>query len=108
MLHCMDGSDLWWNLSPRLRAEHAEKSRRDTAIAAKVKRLERQFRPEVIGGMLALVEVIDRQMPHQRDRKAQGSFCGPAAAKPRPKRRIASRPFPKAQRPMRWKDAPRP
>lgn len=38
-LHSLGGSDQWWNLDPRLRPAHAEKSKRDTSIAAKVKRL---------------------------------------------------------------------
>lgn len=39
VLHAHSGSDDWHNLTPLLRAVHREKSRRDTAIAAKVKRL---------------------------------------------------------------------
>ena len=108
ILHAHGGPDEPWNLRPLKVAEHAEKSRRDTAIAAKIKRLERQFRPEVIGGIVALVEVMDRQVPRQRDRKAGGAFSAPAAAKPRTRAKIASRPFPKARRPMRWRDAPCP
>jgi hypothetical protein len=44
MLHCHEGPDAWWNLDPVLVPVHREKSRRDTAIAAKVKRLiDRQW-----------------------------------------------------------------
>jgi hypothetical protein len=39
ILHTHGGSDDWWNLTPMLHDEHREKSRRDTAIVAKVKRL---------------------------------------------------------------------
>jgi hypothetical protein len=39
VLHAFDGPDRWWNFTPMLRAPHREKSRRDTAIVAKVRRL---------------------------------------------------------------------
>jgi hypothetical protein len=39
VLHAHDGSDRWHNLDPKLVATHREKSARDTAIVAKVKRL---------------------------------------------------------------------
>ncbi len=108
VLHAHGGPDTWENLDPKLKAPHREKSRRDTSIVAKTKRLQRQFRPEVIGGMLALVEVMDRQMAHQARGTVQDAVSVPAAAKPRPKRKLASRPFPKRQRPMRWRHAPCP
>ena len=38
-LHSLGGSDRWWNLDPKQRPAHADKSRQDTSIAAKVKRL---------------------------------------------------------------------
>jgi len=38
-LHALGGPDTFWNLTPMLRAPHREKSRRDTAIVAKVRRL---------------------------------------------------------------------
>jgi hypothetical protein len=91
VLHCMDGSDAWWNIDMKLRPAHAEKSRRDTAIAAKVKRLERQW---LNRGVLSLAEVIDRQIPRQAHRKAAGWFSGSGATKYRPKRKIQSRGFP--------------
>lgn len=40
VLHALGGSDFWWNLHPTLRMQHREKSRRDTSICAKVKRLQ--------------------------------------------------------------------
>jgi hypothetical protein len=39
-LYSLGGPDLWWNLDPKLRPAHAQKSRGDTSIAAKVKRLQ--------------------------------------------------------------------
>jgi hypothetical protein len=40
VLHALDGTDDWWNLDPKEVASHKEKSRRDTSIVAKVKRIE--------------------------------------------------------------------
>lgn len=94
----------WSNLDPMLRASHAARFGQDAAAIAKVKRLQRQFRPEVIGGLVALVEVIDRQMPRQARRTVAGAFSATGAIKPRPKRKIAQRrsPWPaKGSRPMR-------
>jgi hypothetical protein len=42
ILHAHDGPDRWWNLTPMLRTAHREKSKRDVAIVAKVKRLQRK------------------------------------------------------------------
>ncbi len=42
VLHALDGSDLWWNLDPKIIAPHLEKSRRDTSIVAKVRRIEKE------------------------------------------------------------------
>lgn len=39
ILHALGGSDRWWNIYPMLREPHQEKSRRDTAIVAKVRRI---------------------------------------------------------------------
>lgn len=39
VLHALGGSDEWYNLDPKLNAPHREKSRRDTAIVAKIKRI---------------------------------------------------------------------
>lgn len=41
VLHALGGADEWWNFTPMLRAPHREKSRMDTAIVAKVRRIER-------------------------------------------------------------------
>ena len=43
VLHAQGGSDEWWNLDPKLKAVHREKSRRDTGIVAKGKRIERKW-----------------------------------------------------------------
>lgn len=40
ILHAVEPIDDHWNLTPRPLKEHAEKSRRDTGIVAKVKRIE--------------------------------------------------------------------
>jgi len=39
VLYALGGSDLWWNLDPKLLIIHREKSRTDTGIVAKVRRL---------------------------------------------------------------------
>lgn len=39
ILHALGGSDRWFNIYPMLREPHKEKSRRDTAIVAKVRRI---------------------------------------------------------------------
>jgi hypothetical protein len=105
--HALGGSDAWFNLHPLPRKAHAERFGQDAAAIAKVKRLQRQFRPELVGGMVALVEVMDRQIPRQGRREGAGARSG----KPKPKQRISqrARPWPpRGSRPMRWKDAPWP
>ena len=42
VLHAQGGADNWWNLDPKQIAEHREKSKRDTAIVAKSKRIVRK------------------------------------------------------------------
>lgn len=42
-LFALGGSDAWWNIDPKLRPAHAEKSRRDTGVVAKVKRLQAKY-----------------------------------------------------------------
>jgi hypothetical protein len=41
-LHALGGKDKWWNLWPMLVAAHKTKSRRDTSIVAKVRRIEKE------------------------------------------------------------------
>lgn len=51
VLHALGGADLWWNIDPKLAEPHRIKSRRDTSIVAKVKRLEpahEEFRRKVL------------------------------------------------------------
>lgn len=43
-LHAQGGSDAWHNLDPLLKPAHREKSRRDTSIVAKGKRIEPAWR----------------------------------------------------------------
>lgn len=78
VLHSMGGSDLWWNLTPMLRELHREKSRGDTSIAAKSKR------------------IIKENAAHA-ERKAAKAAGQPT---PRRKRKIPGRPFPKIYRPI--------
>lgn len=42
VLHALGGSDKWFNLDPKIIAPHREKSRRDTSIVAKVRRIEKE------------------------------------------------------------------
>jgi hypothetical protein len=99
-LHCFEEPhrDEWHNISPMLRGPHKEKSRQDTAIAAKVKRLQNQFLDR---GVMALVEVMDRQMACQPRRTGRGSFSGSGATKPLPKPKRSRWPK-KGSRPIRW------
>lgn len=85
----LGGGCEWHNLHPMTRPAHDARFAADVAAIAKVKRL---------ASVMAMAEVIDRQMPRRPQRTGRGAFCGPAAGKPRPKRKIASRPFPKRQR----------
>ena len=80
-LHCFEepDRDRWFNLDPKLIATHREKSRRDISIAAKVARLRQRYRPAE-----KVIEDLE-----------------PVLSNGRPKRKIASRGFPKGRRPMR-------
>lgn len=73
-LHALDGADAWWNLDPKLRGPHREKSRKDTGIVAKVRRLSAEhddFRKRVL-------------RPDKRKRKTVSKW---------PKRKLQSRGF---------------
>lgn len=76
-LHAIGGSDLWWNLDPKEVAPHREKSRGDTSIVAKSKRIRR------------------KQAEHQ------AVMAGEPIIRPRRKAKIAARPFSKQHRPLR-------
>lgn len=43
VLHALGGSDLWWNLDPKMVEIHREKSKRDTSIVAKTKRIDKKW-----------------------------------------------------------------
>lgn len=47
-LHSFGGSDEWHNLNPILAAPHREKSKIDTAIAAKAKRIDIKYGPAIL------------------------------------------------------------
>jgi hypothetical protein len=100
-LHCFEEPrrDEWHNISPMLRGPHKEKSRQDTAIAAKVKRIQRK--QGLSAGFMALVEVVDRKMARQPRRMGRGSFSGSGATKPLPKPKRSRWPK-KGSRPIRW------
>ena len=96
-LCALGGSDLWWNLDPKSKAEHREKSRRDTSIVAKVKRIQRKTgvdveykaMPEGDGGFIVSPEfstaVMEKMFRETWGRKWRS-------------RKIKSRPFPMPRR----------
>jgi hypothetical protein len=73
-LHALGGSDHFTNLTPMPFAEHREKSRRDTSIVAKVKRLRTDWQG------FKLLSVKKAEAKYKRVYKW-------------PKRKIPSRPF---------------
>lgn len=78
-LHALKGADVWWNLDPLLRGPHREKSRKDTTIVAKVKRLSTEhedFRKRVLS-------------PVKTKRKTVSKW---------PKRKLQSRGFPRRRK----------
>lgn len=95
VLHTHDGSDEWHNLTPMIRAEHREKSRKDAGIVAKMKRLCRAQKNGVKAGIYWADQVK--------------TFAETNVKKKRPSRRIAQRanPWPpRGSRPFRKKLAP--
>ncbi len=65
VLHAHDGSDKWWNLDAMQVHLHREKSRRDTSIVAKVKRLRRA--PQAVAGKPKLAKGgVDAPRPRRR------------------------------------------
>ena len=52
ILHAFDGEDRWWNFTPLPKEVHLQKSRLDTAIVAKSKRITRE-QEEIRRRMLA-------------------------------------------------------
>jgi hypothetical protein len=83
VLHSHGGSDLWWNLDPKSKSSHREKSRRDIAIVAKVKRLSVRERDRVW-----------MQWWHH-ERKTLEKIESPPTKRSWPKRKLRNRPFPK-------------
>lgn len=85
ILYAIEPNDSFWNLVPTLISEHREKSKRDTAIVAKSKRIVRK-----------------RAAHHARMGASTDSFADLDRAMGflARKRRIPSRPFPKIKRPM--------
>jgi hypothetical protein len=74
VLHAHDGSDDWHNLDPKLKAVHREKSRRDTSVVAKVKRL--RAAPVVAAGkpkpVVGSQARVDGKLAIGRPRRAWG------------------------------------
>jgi hypothetical protein len=88
-LKAWGGPDVWWNLNPRLKADHKTKSRLDTKRAAKVKRLERD-QIEFRGRMLRQYETVLVKNKHKWPTRkimsraaARGGHRGPRDGAPR-------------------------
>jgi hypothetical protein len=79
ILHAHRGPDRWWNLTPMLKANHREKSKRDTSIAAKVKRLR------------------DKPWSHHKPGEAIKAFRYVTGKRKRPRRRLRGRGFDKSR-----------
>lgn len=80
-----NGSDKWHNLDPKLKAPHREKSRRDTIIVAKTKRLAAKTAERPATGLRSpLIGLTPSGLVQAAD--AQNALSG------RPKRKIPSRP----------------
>jgi hypothetical protein len=103
-LHCFGGSDLWWNLDPKSKAAHREKSRRDTGIAAKVRRLSAR---EQVRAWIQ--ERLSPEMQHRvavmamaNEQLEAKALCAEMLEKKGkrkwPSRKIENRPFPKGKR----------
>jgi hypothetical protein len=78
VLFAFSGADKWWNFTPMLRAPHREKSRRDTAIVAKVRRLsanEEDFRRRMLKPNKPRV-TRDGRWPRDRKLRSRSNFEG--------------------------------
>ncbi len=82
IFHAIGGTDAWWNLDPKIRAIHREKSRRDTSIVAKVRRLVATNSPAT-GLRSPPISLTPSGLVHAAD--AQNALSG------RPKRKIQQR-----------------
>jgi len=71
ILHAFGGSDKWWNLTPMIVRPHLEKSRKDTSIVAKAKRISKthqDFRRRLLSGARKLEKTYrKRPMPGGRN-----------------------------------------
>lgn len=90
VLHAMEGEDRWWNLDPLEIAPHREKSRHDTSIVAKAKRIAKRETAhlQVMVDKLTDDYTRDRKFVVRRKRKI------PSRVNPWPKgRKLRSRPW---------------
>lgn len=76
ILHAIEVNDEFWNFTPRLIKPHREKSKKDTAIVAKVKRIEVN-RPPAAGqpieeGRPLIINGLPRQWPSGRKLQSRG------------------------------------
>src|SRR5687767_7334694 len=75
ILHAIDPNNEYWNLTPRLIAPHREKSRRDTSIVAKVRRLtaeQETFRRRVLEKPAGAHRVLSSKWPKGRKLQSRG------------------------------------
>ena len=91
ILHATDPINEHWNITWRLRAEHREKSKRDTAIVAKSKRIvsKRNVHLAALAANATIDEVVA-----DVSRRMKQTWAS---------RKLQSRPFPKIKRPLRRK-----
>lgn len=64
-LHALGGEDFWFNLDPRLVASHKEKSKRDTSIVAKAKRIDKKW-TEFTQGVVSKPKKHRKQWPSRK------------------------------------------
>ena len=97
ILHAIEPIDSFWNLTPRLIAEHREKSKLDTAIVAKSKRIVRKEAAH----RDRLSETRESDMDTGTWRLRKVPWAMEAVKWEAPKRRIPSRPFPNKKQQIR-------
>lgn len=96
ILHGVEVNNSFWNLTPRLIVPHREKSRKDAGVVAKVKRLEKAHAAH-IERMTQLV--FKAQLAFERIHTGNGNFeYTRTTQRPKFKRKIPSRPFPKRKK----------
>ena len=94
ILHGIEVNNEYWNLTPRLIAEHREKSKRDTAIVAKSKRIVRKQEAHLERMGMDMVSGAIVDSPRRKTPWAMEAVKWPA-------RSIPSRPFPTNKRKLR-------